>query len=76
MSKKKRLALPEPTGPFTALVYLAPLGNWAWRISQGNDDLLRGAGYANWAEARVDCQEFLNGYDGEAEIVVEHPVFE
>ena len=58
----------------SAVVYLAPSGEWAWRILRGSDDLVRGAGYASSGEARAECQEILNDYDPEAEIVVETPV--
>lgn len=66
----------KPVEPVTysGLVYFAPSGDWAWRIFAGSEDVVRGAGYANAGEARAECQEILNDYDPEAEIVVEQPV--
>lgn len=58
----------------SAVVYLAPSGEWAWRILCDGEDLVRGAGYPDSGAARAECQEILNDYDQEAEIVVEMPV--
>lgn len=60
---------------YSGLVYLAPSGDWAWRIFCDSEDVVRGAGYAGAQEAEADCREFLNDYDGQAEIVVEKPAF-
>ena len=71
MSKRKI----EATDPrHSAVVYLAPSGEWAWRILRDGEDLVRGAGYPDWKAARAECQEILHDYDPEAEIVVEKPV--
>lgn len=59
---------------YSGLVYLAPSGDWAWRIFFSGEDIVRGAGYSDSGEARADCQEILNDYDPHAEIVIEKPV--
>lgn len=65
----------HPSKVYSGLVYLAPSGDWAWRIFCDSEDVVRGAGYAGAQEAEADCREFLNDYDGQAEIVVEKPGF-
>lgn len=69
---KKKIEATDPS--HSAVVYLAPSGEWAWRILRGGEDLVRGAGYPDWGAARAECLEILNDYDPEAEIVVETPV--
>ena len=73
MSKLTRMSKLNETMNYRGRVYLAPSGEWAWRIFTGSDDVVRGAGYGNADEARAECQEILNDYDTEAEIVVEQP---
>lgn len=70
----RKSAQKQETIGYRVLVYHTPLGAWAWRIVQGGEDLVRGAGYPNLREARAECQEMLNDHAIEAEIVVQFPV--
>ncbi len=70
----RKSARKQEAAGYRVLVYQTPLGGWAWRILLGSEDLMRGAGYANVADARAECQEMLNDHAIEAEIVVQFPV--
>lgn len=58
---------------YSAVVYRATSGEWAWRILRDAEEVAEGEGYSSWGDARAECQEILNDHDPEAEIVVETP---
>lgn len=72
--KRSRRKIEAPAAVYRAIVYLAPHGSWSWRILQGQDELMGGAGFQDWSRARAVCREFLDAYDAQAEVKVEFPL--
>lgn len=70
----RKTARKQEDPAYRALVYHTPSGDWAWRISQGSEDFIRGAGYRDPGEARAECQEMLNDHAIGTEIIIQRPV--
>lgn len=47
---------------YTGQVYKAPSGQWAWIIREGDEDVVRGAGYDSEDDAQEDMEAELAEY--------------
>lgn len=69
--RKRRGEIAATPAVYSARIYLAPFGKWAWRISDGESDAYGGVGYDSKEDACNHCLETLDRVHPGANLHVE-----